>query len=149
MVLARHSVCFRYGQEEIVKGEPDPEVQAVELLRPGGVLVYSTCTVTLAENEEQVAWALETFPSLQLQHQDPQVGGEGMLGAGLSPEQLKRLQRFDPSAVQSLDRDIGSLRDASIEDLGRCPTQENLNIFVHFKSPHFALISSEEQKLWL
>lgn len=44
-------------------------LQAVELLRPGGVLVYSTCTVTLAENEEQVAWALETFPSLQLQHQ--------------------------------------------------------------------------------
>ncbi|MXQ99655.1 hypothetical protein E5288_WYG011484 [Bos mutus] len=156
---------------------------AVELLKPGGVLVYSTCTVTLAENEEQVAWALEAFPGLQLQHQvrtvaalsspvffwfgemvsifshdiskpkqalitgiqkssqagedsagtltntrmficvysspeqDPQVGGEGMLGAGLSPEQLKRLQRFDPSAMWSLDRDIGSLRDASIEDL--------------------------------
>ena len=44
-------------------------LQAVELLKPGGVLVYSTCTVTLAENEEQVAWALETFPGLQLQHQ--------------------------------------------------------------------------------
>ena len=43
--------------------------QAVALLKPGGVLVYSTCTVTLAENEEQVAWALETFPGLQLQHQ--------------------------------------------------------------------------------
>lgn len=44
-------------------------LQAVELLKPGGVLVYSTCTVTLAENEEQVAWALEMFPGLQLQHQ--------------------------------------------------------------------------------
>ncbi|XP_020920468.1 putative methyltransferase NSUN6 [Sus scrofa] len=42
---------------------------AVELLKPGGVLVYSTCTVTLAENEEQVAWALGTFPCLQLQRQ--------------------------------------------------------------------------------
>ncbi|XP_019789091.2 tRNA (cytosine(72)-C(5))-methyltransferase NSUN6 isoform X3 [Tursiops truncatus] len=42
---------------------------AVELLKPGGVLVYSTCTVTLAENEEQVAWALKTFPHLQLQRQ--------------------------------------------------------------------------------
>lgn len=46
-------------------------MQAVRLLKKGGVLVYSTCTVTLAENEEQVAWALETFPCLTLQ---PQVG---------------------------------------------------------------------------
>ncbi|KAI3355331.1 hypothetical protein L3Q82_018183, partial [Scortum barcoo] len=39
---------------------------AVQLLKKGGVLVYSTCTVTLAENEEQVAWALRTFPCLTL-----------------------------------------------------------------------------------
>ncbi|XP_061292164.1 tRNA (cytosine(72)-C(5))-methyltransferase NSUN6 isoform X3 [Bos javanicus] len=103
---------------------------AVELLKPGGVLVYSTCTVTLAENEEQVAWALEAFPGLQLQHQDPQVGGEGMLGAGLSPEQLKRLQRFDPSAMRSLDRDIGSLRDASIEDLVWLANKDCIGFFI-------------------
>ncbi|XP_064224460.1 tRNA (cytosine(72)-C(5))-methyltransferase NSUN6 isoform X2 [Aotus nancymaae] len=42
---------------------------AVQLLKPGGVLVYSTCTITLAENEEQVAWALTKFPCLQLQPQ--------------------------------------------------------------------------------
>uniref|UniRef100_A0A493U2J3 NOP2/Sun RNA methyltransferase 6 n=1 Tax=Anas platyrhynchos platyrhynchos TaxID=8840 RepID=A0A493U2J3_ANAPP len=42
---------------------------AVKLLKPGGVLVYSTCTITLSENEEQIAWALETFPCLQLQRQ--------------------------------------------------------------------------------
>lgn len=90
--------------------------QAVQLLKKGGVLVYSTCTVTLAENEEQVAWALRTFPCLSLQPQvraaggrrcehhqivtfspqEPHVGAEGMLGAGLSPEQLSLLQRFRP-----------------------------------------------------
>lgn len=88
--------------------------------------MYSTCTVTLAENEEQVAWALATFPQLTLQpqvkvfwltqthtcplsesdppnssfffclSQDPHIGAEGMLGAGLSPEQLRLLQRFSP-----------------------------------------------------
>uniref|UniRef100_A0A3Q3L040 NOP2/Sun RNA methyltransferase 6 n=1 Tax=Mastacembelus armatus TaxID=205130 RepID=A0A3Q3L040_9TELE len=42
---------------------------AVQLLKRGGVLVYSTCTVTLAENEEQVAWALNAFPCLMLQPQ--------------------------------------------------------------------------------
>ncbi|XP_072234800.1 tRNA (cytosine(72)-C(5))-methyltransferase NSUN6 isoform X3 [Leuresthes tenuis] len=69
---------------------------AVHLLKKGGVLVYSTCTVTLAENEEQVAWALDTFPCLTLQPQDPHIGSEGMLGAGLSAEQLRLLQRFSP-----------------------------------------------------
>lgn len=48
--------------------------QAVKLLKKGGVLVYSTCTVTLAENEEQVAWALRMFPCLSLQ---PQVSLTG------------------------------------------------------------------------
>ncbi|XP_036377270.1 tRNA (cytosine(72)-C(5))-methyltransferase NSUN6 isoform X1 [Megalops cyprinoides] len=69
---------------------------AVQLLKKGGVLVYSTCTVTLAENEEQVAWALDTFPCLSLQPQEPHIGGEGMPGAGLSLEQLRLLQRFSP-----------------------------------------------------
>ncbi|CAG5896211.1 unnamed protein product [Menidia menidia] len=46
---------------------------AVGLLKKGGVLVYSTCTVTLGENEEQVAWALRTFPCLSLQPQGKTV----------------------------------------------------------------------------
>ncbi|KAG7224996.1 hypothetical protein INR49_014914 [Caranx melampygus] len=74
-------------------------LKAVQLLKKGGVLVYSTCTVTLAENEEQVAWALNTFPCLTLQPQEPHIGAEGMLGAGLSPEQLRLLQRFSPELI--------------------------------------------------
>ncbi|KAM9712750.1 LOW QUALITY PROTEIN: tRNA (cytosine(72)-C(5))-methyltransferase NSUN6 [Menidia menidia] len=69
---------------------------AVGLLKKGGVLVYSTCTVTLAENEEQVSWALRTFPCLSLQPQDPHLGSEGLPGAGLPPDQLRLLQRFSP-----------------------------------------------------
>ncbi|KAL2085099.1 hypothetical protein ACEWY4_018419 [Coilia grayii] len=69
---------------------------AVRLLKRGGVLVYSTCTVTLAENEEQVAWALRTFPCLSLQPQEPHLGEQGMLGAGLSHDQRALLQRFRP-----------------------------------------------------
>jgi len=41
-------------------------VKAVLLLKPGGVLVYSTCTITVEENEAMVAWAVRTF-SQQLQ----------------------------------------------------------------------------------
>lgn len=103
---------------------------AVKLLKPGGVLVYSTCTITLAENEEQVAWALTAFPCLQLQPQEPQIGGEGMMGASLSFEQLKQLQRFDPSVVALPDTDFDSLRDARVEDMIRLANQDCIGFFI-------------------
>jgi len=36
--------------------------RAAELLKPGGRLMYSTCTTNVRENEEQAAWALATQP---------------------------------------------------------------------------------------
>ncbi|XP_018419683.1 PREDICTED: putative methyltransferase NSUN6 [Nanorana parkeri] len=101
---------------------------AVELLRPGGTLVYSTCTITLAENEEQVAWALKTFPCLQLQAQAPHIGGEGMPGAGLSPDQLKLLQRFDPSATEISVLDANKLK--SDDDLVALANSDTIGFFI-------------------
>ncbi|TFJ98555.1 tripartite motif-containing protein 72 [Platysternon megacephalum] len=103
---------------------------AVKLLKPGGTLVYSTCTITLSENEEQVAWALETFPCLQLQSQEPRIGGEGMMGAGLSLDQLKLLQRFDPSSVTSRGMDINSLQDSREEDLILLANKDCIGFFI-------------------
>lgn len=103
---------------------------AVKLLKPGGVLVYSTCTITLAENEEQVAWALKTFPCLQLHPQEPHIGGEGMKGAGLSLDQLKLLQRFDPSAVTLQGMDINSLQDSREDDLISLANKDCIGFFI-------------------
>jgi 16S rRNA (cytosine1407-C5)-methyltransferase len=36
--------------------------RAATLLKPGGTLMYSTCTTHVRENEEQAAWALDTLP---------------------------------------------------------------------------------------
>ena len=41
-------------------------LQAVNLLKDGGTLVYSTCTFLIEENEGLVSWALRKFPCLQL-----------------------------------------------------------------------------------
>ncbi|XP_048163426.1 tRNA (cytosine(72)-C(5))-methyltransferase NSUN6-like isoform X2 [Corvus hawaiiensis] len=103
---------------------------AVKLLKPGGVLVYSTCTITLAENEEQVAWALKTFPCLHLHPQEPHIGGEGMKGAGLSLDQLKLLQRFDPSAVTLQGMDINSLQDSREDDLISLANKDCIGFFI-------------------
>lgn len=40
---------------------------AADLLKPGGVLIYSTCTLTAEENEENIAWFLRHFPDFHLE----------------------------------------------------------------------------------
>ena len=46
--------CVRIQKKLLASG--------VRALKPGGVLVYSTCTLNLDENERVVRWALERFP---------------------------------------------------------------------------------------
>ncbi|XP_020731947.2 tRNA (cytosine(72)-C(5))-methyltransferase NSUN6 isoform X2 [Odocoileus virginianus] len=99
------------------------------------ILLDAPCSGMGQRPNMACTWTLKEVMSYQpLQRKlftvDPQVGGEGMLGAGLSPEQLKRLQRFDPSAVRSLDRDIDSLRDASIEDLVWLANKDCIGFFI-------------------
>lgn len=53
-----------------------------------------------------------------------------MMGAGLSFEQLKQLQRFDPSVVPSWDTDIDSLRDARIEDMIGLANKDCIGFFI-------------------
>lgn len=40
--------------------------QAAAMLRPGGYMLYSTCTFSVEEDEENVAYVLEEFPQMQL-----------------------------------------------------------------------------------
>ncbi|XP_058250715.1 tRNA (cytosine(72)-C(5))-methyltransferase NSUN6 isoform X3 [Hemibagrus wyckioides] len=95
----RPNMAINYSLKEVCSYQPLQRKlfrTAVQLLKKGGVLVYSTCTVTLAENEEQVAWALKTFPSLTLEPQEPHLGSQGMPGSELSCDQRRLLQRFRP-----------------------------------------------------
>lgn len=39
---------------------------AVQMLRPDGMLLYSTCTFAEEEDEEVIAWILEQYPELEL-----------------------------------------------------------------------------------
>ncbi|KAL3217756.1 hypothetical protein MRX96_032025 [Rhipicephalus microplus] len=68
---------------------------AVRLLKPGGLLLYSTCSLSTAENEAIVAWALQRFPQIHLVQQKPHIGGTGRAGAGLEEDQRRLVQRFE------------------------------------------------------
>ena len=61
---------------------------AVMMLRPGGTLVYSTCTFNPLENEQLVADVLERYP-LELRDAGVDIGGPGLPDAGLAEEQRR------------------------------------------------------------
>ncbi|PKU68557.1 ribosomal RNA methyltransferase Nop2 [Dendrobium catenatum] len=84
--------------------------QAVQLVRTGGVIVYSTCTINPGENEALVRYALDTYKFLSLAPQNPKVGGPGLVGkcelfggkhaeTWLTQSEAELVQRFDPSAT--------------------------------------------------
>lgn len=52
--------------EDCAKTQREITAQAVHMLRPGGLLLYSTCTFSPEENEGTVAYLLETHPELEL-----------------------------------------------------------------------------------
>lgn len=93
--------CSALGNRPLLRNDMSPRMlasypvvqrkllrSAVELLRPGGVLVYSTCTVAAAENEEMVAWVLEKMAGrLELVAAEPLLGGSGWSGCGLNDAQ--------------------------------------------------------------
>ncbi|OQR74370.1 putative methyltransferase NSUN6-like [Tropilaelaps mercedesae] len=67
---------------------------ACALLRTAGVLVFSTCTINVVENEDVVVWALNNLP-LELVPQIPHLGGFGRSAVGLTEIDRKMLQRFE------------------------------------------------------
>uniref|UniRef100_A0A0D3GZI3 SAM-dependent MTase RsmB/NOP-type domain-containing protein n=1 Tax=Oryza barthii TaxID=65489 RepID=A0A0D3GZI3_9ORYZ len=84
--------------------------QAVKLVRPGGVIVYSTCTINPGENEALVRYALYKYKFLSLGSQHPKVGGPGIVGSfelstkkyteeWLTKHESQLVQRFDPSST--------------------------------------------------
>jgi 16S rRNA (cytosine967-C5)-methyltransferase len=50
-------------------------IQAVERVRLGGTLVYSTCSIEPEENSQVVRAVLRAFPDLHLQAEEEQVPG--------------------------------------------------------------------------
>lgn len=49
--------------------------EAVPLLRPGGILLYSTCTYNTLENEQNAQWAMETLDMEPLSVELPETWG--------------------------------------------------------------------------
>ena len=74
-------------------------LQAIDLLKPGGILTYSTCTINPMENEDNVAYVMRNFSDklklLPVLHDG--LGQAGLLGSDLFEEERLCVKRFDPT----------------------------------------------------
>lgn len=75
------------GLDSLARLQRDILAVVSRYVKPGGKLIYSTCTVNRQENEEQADWFTDHFPFRP-------VNIEGMLGAAIQEESMKagRLQ---------------------------------------------------------
>lgn len=70
---------------------------AVQMLRPGGMLMYSTCTFSSCEDEEVISWLLEQCPEMSLVNLPEYEGfSPGIPALGNGDPSLSRCVRIFP-----------------------------------------------------
>ena len=93
--------------------------QAVRMLKPGGYLLYSTCTFAVSEDEDTVHWLLEQEPELELSPLDlwegaqPGMNGEPVIR--LFPHKIKGEGHF---AALFHKKNSSSFQEISEEENG-------------------------------
>lgn len=77
------------AEQELVKLQQEILDVVASYVKPGGTLVYSTCTIHRAENEENVAWFLAKHPEYHVEKMK-QIFPEETLGDGFFLAKLIR-----------------------------------------------------------
>jgi NOL1/NOP2/sun family putative RNA methylase len=78
-------------QKELLKA-------AVKVLKKGGTLVYSTCSLEPEEDEMNIDWLLSKYPGMRLEDTGLRIGDSGLtnvFGKKLNPE-ISKCRRFWP-----------------------------------------------------
>ena len=72
-------------------------LQAADMLRPGGLLLYSTCTFAPVEDEQTVAYLLENRPDMELAEMENYEGfSQGVPEWGNDNPELTKCIRIFP-----------------------------------------------------
>ena len=75
---------------------------ALKVLKPGGILIYSTCSLEPEEDEETINWALNRYENIKLMEL-PSIGSSGITsynGQQMNPE-LSRCIRMWPHKTET------------------------------------------------
>jgi len=111
----------------------------VKMVKPGGQLIYSTCTFAPEEDEQMMAWVLQTFPEF---HLVPVAKSGGVVDA--RPEwadgnpELKKAARLFPHLLQGEGHFVAKLeRDATAEAVAP-----------HGQAKLGAALTGDQRQLW-
>ncbi|MGV8087225.1 MAG: NOL1/NOP2/sun family putative RNA methylase [Candidatus Woesearchaeota archaeon] len=83
-------------QKELLKA-------AIKVLKNGGTLVYSTCSLEPEENELNIDWVLNKYPEMTLEKIDIKIGDPGLteiFGKKINPE-ISKCKRFWPERTNT------------------------------------------------
>lgn len=80
------------AEEELVRLQREIVQTVAHYVKPGGTLLYSTCTIHRAENEDNVAWFLEQNPQFELERMQ-QIFPAETLGDGFFLARLIRAEK--------------------------------------------------------
>ena len=123
---------------------------AARCVRPGGKLLYSTCTFSQEENEANVDWLLDEFPDLHLIPVSPEVAAataDGVPFAGCHhPDVLPLTRRFYPHLapgegqfVALLERDENDFSEVSrVRDAFQLPGKTDVAALSSFLREHLS-----------
>lgn len=78
-------------QEELAKLQRQILSNACQYVKPGGTLIYSTCTVSKMENEENTVWFLENHREFSLAEERQIFPGEGLGDGFYLAKMIRRL----------------------------------------------------------
>lgn len=96
-----------HGPEYFCKIQKGIILQAAQMLRPGGLMLYSTCTFDQRENEEVIQYLLERFPEFKILPMEPYQG----FSSGISrSEELRDTVRIFPHKMQGEGHYLALLR---------------------------------------
>lgn len=97
---------------------------AIAALKPGGEMVYSTCTYAPEENEEIVAWILEQFPEMEQLDPGADFGRPGIPCEGMDASRVIRIFPMDGGEGHFIAR-LRKKADACDEQPQTLPTVKN------------------------
>ena len=101
-----------HGPEYFSKIQRSIVTQAAQMLRPGGMMLYSTCTFSPKENEQTIEYLLQEYPEFEICEMEGYEGfSEGIPGAAeKQDEALRRTVRIFPHRMKGEGHFLALLR---------------------------------------
>ena len=101
-----------HGPEYFSKIQRSIVTQAAEMLRPGGMMLYSTCTFSPLENEQTIEYLLQQYPEFRICEMEGYEGfAQGIPEASESgDEALRRTVRIFPHRMKGEGHFLALLR---------------------------------------